>query len=370
MTNAIFTPTSSNQPTGSERWKLRIGSIFWFLALLGLFMSFPVLLEIGWWALLSVVLIGLVLALPITWLVRRLFEGQRRHLWKGSYLKSALGSVAVLAILMAAPLYAAAIYTQIRPSTVPQATLSNGSKTVIFQGMMHIGSEGFYKSVVYDIERALTEGYVMYYEGVTPDPEGDQWFTDTLAGGGDLSSSYEQFGAICGLNFQLEYFGLLQADMAEHPERHVKADVNTGQMKAEYERLVAADPSFADAVAAENAPVAQQNGTPASRMTNFLAQLTSSQLSLVGTACRGFLSWQMSQKSAPSVLDPVILDFRNRELVQRILTGPDKIYITYGAYHLPGVISLLQAADPAWQIGSVKWMRTIDTPENLQGEID
>jgi hypothetical protein len=29
--------------------------------------------------------------------------------------------------------------------SLPLATLSNGSKTLVFQGMVHIGSESFYK---------------------------------------------------------------------------------------------------------------------------------------------------------------------------------------------------------------------------------
>ena len=34
--------------------------------------------------------------------------------------------------------------------------------------MQHIGSGDFYKSVVFDLEQALADGYTLFYEGVTP----------------------------------------------------------------------------------------------------------------------------------------------------------------------------------------------------------
>lgn len=62
-----------------------------------------------------------------------------------------LGTLFVLGIVAAVPIYYAALLTSLKPLTVPQATLSNGTKTVVFQGMAHIGSEPFCKSVVYDL---------------------------------------------------------------------------------------------------------------------------------------------------------------------------------------------------------------------------
>ena len=256
---------------------------------------------------------------------------------------------------------------------MPLATLANGTKTVMIQGMMHVGSEGFYKSVVYDLEKALTEDYVLYYEGVKSDPEGDEWFSKTLAGGGDLSTNYTQLGDICGLQFQLDYFGMLAGDMAARPERHVTADVSTADMKREYERLVAADPSYADKIAAEIGTTAVDGGSQANGIGALLDMVqgaTPGQRSLIGTACRGWMGWLLSRATAPSALDPIVVDFRNRNLADLIISGPDKIYITYGAHHLPGIMELLKASDPAWKLGSIKWSRVIDTPENLEGELN
>ena len=36
--------------------------------------------------------------------------------------------------------------------------------------MAHVGTESFYKTVIYDLQHAIADGYVIYYEGVKPDP--------------------------------------------------------------------------------------------------------------------------------------------------------------------------------------------------------
>ncbi|MDC9824441.1 hypothetical protein PRN20_11920 [Devosia sp. ZB163] len=41
----------------------------------------------------------------------------------------------------------------------------------------------------------------------------------------------------------------------------------------------------------------------------------------------------------------------------------------YGAGHPPGLLALLRSKDPAWEIKSVKWLRTIETPEEHTGSI-
>ncbi|OEO31685.1 hypothetical protein VW23_015045 [Devosia insulae DS-56] len=262
--------------------------------------------------------------------------------------------------------------TSLKPLTVPQATLSNGTKTVVFQGMMHVGSEPFYKGVVYDLEKALSDGYVIYYEGVRGSPDGDKWFNDTLAGGGDLSANYKTLSDVCGLKFQLDYFQLLQADMAARPERHVAADVSTADMMHEYERLVAADPGLAAQVQPAKAEAAAKTGSSEglSSVINLLDGGTPDQKRIAGYACRGFLTWTLGRPETPSPLDPVILDYRNRALADRIAKDTHQlIYITYGAGHLPGLLKDLQAIDPAWEIKSVKWQRVVEAPDDVTGHL-
>lgn len=69
-------------------------------------------------------------------------------------------------------------------------------------------------------------------------------------------------------------------------------------------------------------------------------------------------------------MEPVILDFRNRAPAQRIMQSTDvKIFTTYGAAHLPGLVAKLRKLDPKWSVGSVKWLRNIEAPEHIEGKL-
>lgn len=367
MADVVTAPVSFG-----TRWKLRISAVLWFLLLAGFLLGVPVLLEVSWLVVAGLVVLALVLGLIVAWLIRLVFSGQRRQSFLASYVKAVLGTLFVLGIVVALPIYYAAVLTSLKPLTVPQATLSNGKQTVVFQGMMHIGSEPFYKGVVYDLEKALSDGYVIYYEGVQGSPEGDKWFADTLAGGGDLSANYKMLSDVCGLSFQLDYFQLLRADMAARPDRHVAADVSTADMMHEYERLAAADPGFAARVqpAKADAKATTDSSEGLSSVINLLDGGTADQKRIAGYACRGFLTWTLGRPEAPSPLDPVILDYRNRVLADRIAKDTHElIYITYGAGHLPGLLKDLQAIDPAWEIKSVKWQRVVEAPDDVTGQL-
>ena len=355
-----------------DRFKLRVSAIAWFVLALGFLLALPVMLDISVLVVLGVAAIALVLALPAAWLVRGLFRGQRLQSFRTSFAKAFLALLFALSIILAAPIYYFALATDLRPMIVPQATLSNGTRTVVFQGMSHIGSESFYKSVVYDLEKALTEDYVLYYEGVQDSADGDAWFSQTLGGGGDLNTNYQMFSDVCGLKFQLDYFGLLRADMAAHPERHVMADVTTADMMHEYQRLLQVDPAFAAAEQAKSSGADKGSSTANSMagIIGFLNQASPQLRNLAGTVCRGFLTQTLGAQSAPDEMDKVILVFRNLALADRILADSnDKIYITYGAAHLPGLLAMLQQSDPAWSIQSLKWMQTIAAPEALEGQL-
>ncbi|MGB3337828.1 MAG: hypothetical protein WBA73_11675 [Devosia sp.] len=356
-----------------ERFKLRLSAIVWFLLGAGFLLALPVLLDISVLAVLAVAAVALMLCVAAAWLVRALFRGQRLQSWFASIAKAFVALLFVLGIVAAAPIYYFALLTALRPMTVPQATLSNGTRTVVFQGMSHIGSEGFYKSVVYDLEKALTDGYVLYYEGVQDSPEGDAWFSRTLAGGGDLSANYKMLSDVCGLKFQLDYFGLLKADMAAHPDRHVMADVTTADMMHEYERLMQTDPAFAAAETPAPADASAATGTTGTGIEGIIGWLQAGSPELrrlAGTVCRGFLTSTLSGATPPDEMDKVILEFRNQALADRIVNDTHQmIYITYGANHLPGLLTLLQADNPAWAIQSLKWMRTIAAPEELDGKL-
>ena len=359
----------------ASTWAVRLSTLLWAALVMCFLAALPVLLGATWLALLALLLLAALLALPLAWLWRRVWRPSRARPWSGTWLRGSTGLWFLLCGLAAAPVYYLAIVTETRPAIVPTVTLSNGPRTVVLQGMQHVGAERFFQAVVYDLEKALADGYVLAYEGVADsDPEADAWFRQALPHGKDLGDSYRTLGKTCGLSYQIDYFGPLVADAKVHPERHVTMDVTTRAMKQEYDRLMQSDPAFAAAVRKQDAQRKTDDGDEGSDFVTGLIERQKAgderQHVLAGTLCRGIMTFVMRKSSeGGGDMDPVVLDFRNRHLATQLLadTRP-KIYVTYGAAHLPGVMALMQR-EPGWKVESVKWMRTIAAPEHLEGRL-
>ncbi len=358
--------------SGLQRLAIQFDAIFWFALLIFGLLGIGVIYVLPWWMLALIVaagiLIGLLTYFP-RWIFRRnnpAFSPQR------SMLTHIVGGVVAASGIAALPFFYMAFWVTSGPTALPLATLTNGKKKIIFQGMQHVGSEDFYKSVVFDLEKALTEGYTLFYEGVQPvqgRPDLTQWFNETLLGNKrDLSAGYTQLANSCGLTFQLTYFEPLLADKAIHPTRHVTADVTYGEMKAEYDRLMREDPAFAQAIAARAARKPDEDGTTLALLSS-VSRATQDQKRLVGILCRGFMGMSIAGAigAKDTTLEPVILDFRNRALARFVAQSTsDKIYITYGAAHFPGFLKELQAHDAAMRVQSLRWVRPMSLPYEPQ----
>ena len=368
-------PDVAQAPERHRFWshdvRVRLRAILWFLAAVGFLICLPILVT-AWWVIpLVVAVLAAIIALPIAWLVRRTRHGAGASFGR-RWLKYSVVGLFGLTILLAAPIIYAATITQVSPAMVPQAVLTNGKRTIVFQGMQHVATEPFYKSVVYDMEEALSRGDVLYFEGVQKGtPASEAWLWGVVTGGGmDIGTLYGGLAKVCDLRSQSDYFALLDRDAQARPNQHVKADVSSLDMMREAQRLRRIDPAL-DAYLREKETSPPNSGTAASmeNVISYLNKGTDGQRDLAGTLCRGFMTYQsMEDDGEPSPMDPIILDYRNRELAKRLLSDQHpRVVVTYGAKHLPGVYDLLKAADPRWQVASLKWSRVIDAPERLEG---
>lgn len=354
--------------------KLNIGIAAILLFILGIGFLLGALLLASWsaWLLWGVMAVIGILALPLAWLAKKLSGSNAKP---HAFARNWIVSVLLITSLLTFPYFYFAVKSETNPLVLPQAVLSDGNKTVIFQGMVHVGSESFYKSVVYDLEAALNDGYKIYYEGIMPSTEeANKWFAETLAGGASLSDNYRTIADVCGVKFQLDYFQLLVKDILAHPEHHATVDVSTADIKAEYERLLKEDPAFAAAVASDsdNKSEDQLSDESAKKIYAFVQQANDSQKNIIGTVCRGFFAYALKpgNNRAASTLDPVLVDYRNVHLAQQIQADTsEKIYITYGAGHLPGLIKLLQQSNAQWEVKSLKWLRGMAAPEHFEGQL-
>jgi len=358
--------------------RIRLNTVIWFVLGLGFLLSFPIIFGWATWVFWVILAVAVILAIPIAWLGRAIFDRGHQRPFASSWIRSGVALLFILSILVAAPIYYLVTITETRPAIFPQATLTNGQKTVVFQGMQHFGSENFYKAVIYDLEKALADGYVIYYEAVqTATPESEAFFaklSTALTGSSDLAGAYKTIGEACGMKFQKDYFVLLDADKKEHPERHVIADVDAIELKQEYERLLRADPEFARAHANDFKESSGENSSESmTQAIEWLESGSEGQKKLAGIVCRGLMTLAQAPKEneEPGKFDPIIVDYRNRALAKRIIEDPhDKIFITYGARHLAGVFDLLKQQDPNWKVATVKWMRTIEAPKrSIEGKL-
>lgn len=364
---------------GRVDWRrigLRVTTVLWFISGLAFLLTVPIILQASPLVLVGLIAIACVVAGIGVWLVGKLRNGGHRHT-RSRWLKTAVALTFLLTVVAASPVYYLATITQFKPAMVPVATLSNGKRIIVFQGMQHVATEPFFKSVVYDLEDALSRGYILFYEGVKPaDPASNAWFDKTITGGADLGTAYRQLAGICGLRFQSDYFGLLGRDAQVHPASHIVADVSTSQLRAEYDRLMRTDSNFAEAMRAkENERESGDGGggDGIERLVTFLKTGTPGQQEMAGILCRGFMTMVMRRSGPPGKgdeQDKLILSYRNQALASALIADPHRhIYVTYGAAHLPGVLKILQRNDPRWRMISVKWLRTIDRPDTLVGTI-
>lgn len=362
-------------PVARSTLAIRLSTLLWSILVLCFLAGLPVLLGATWLLLPAIFAFAALLAVGGTWAWRRVWAPARARDSRLVWLRATLGFWMLMCGLAAAPIYYFAVVTETRAATVPTVTLTNGPRTVVLQGMQHVGAERFFQAVIYDLESALADGYVMAYEGVADsDAEANAWFRKTMSHGKDLGSSYRELGKTCGLTYQIDYFGPMVADAKAHPERHMTLDVNTRAMKQEYDRLMQADPAFAAAMRTRDAEAEVEAVEAPDALTSFIDwQKTgdSRRQTLAGTLCRGIMTMVMrkANEGGNDAMNAVILDFRNRHLASELLASThQKIYVTYGAAHLPGVMELMKR-EPGWKVASVKWMRTIAAPEHLEGRL-
>lgn len=343
---------------------IRLGTLGWAVVILAFLISAPLLWAASPWLLGGVVLLGAVIGL-IFHGIRRLFH--RGGLPAGSGRRSALIGAGLVAGLAAAPGWWLVLQPALHPLAVPRVTLSDGKREVVFQGMVHVGSEQFYRSVSFDLIRAKDAGYVLFFEGVQPGtPEADAWLDAATQSGGDLNAQYGKIGEACGLNFQGDFLSFLQRDEAMDPEHLVTADVSVTEMYEEWQRQVAADPSLADAL--PQGGTGGGGGFSVSRVLELAAGLNEPQKNLLAAACRGVFSVILGGAENLDALNGVILDFRNRRLADRITALPQAdIYITYGSGHFPGLLRELQERNPDWKIVGTNWTTAIVPPDDATG---
>ncbi len=368
--------------TELKKWDIITDSVSWTILIIAGLLSWPVIAIVFDSAGVFIALIILtgILALLVTiisWLIKKLFHKKTTFLKTG--ITTHFGLFISSMILLSIPMWAAIIINSTIPVTLPTVTLTDGEKIVIYQGMMHIGSENYYKSIIFDMV-AAGDDFVFFYEGITDgSDESEARFNNIMGLGGpseSINDSYISTSRICDLSFQGEFFWVFIDDMVENSEQHINMDVSVDEMIKEWDRLLIGHPDYA---ATEPPPPAPADPSVAyessSSSDNFYTYLSSGQKRFISRFCQATISIAYVNRGDGTDQDPffrdVIVDFRDRHLADGIINSDaDKIFITYGSAHFPGVYAYLKADDPNWEITNVRWKRALELSQDVVGTLD
>lgn len=281
------------------------------------------------------------------WIARKDFPKVRE--FARTYVRK-IGSITFAVVLCLA---AFAYYqNEIDPAMLPQITISNGDKTVRFQGMAHVASPSFYAGVKNDVAASRIEGYVLFYEGVKPGSAENSKKFDGIMGFKFDKNLYAAMSKLYGLVPQN------QAEIAGHPDpRDKNVDVSIDDIVKAYEKRRGSVSGQA---------VAASDGTE-QMASDFSAELAKEadsynprELAVVRYFLRAMMSLVIKNRDTGEAafaglgkvdLFSSILDDRNEVLADAISsTDEKKVFVTYGMLHFDGTFYLLQEKDPRWKI--------------------
>jgi hypothetical protein len=230
------------------------------------------------------------------------------------------------------------------PLQLPVTTMSNGQQTVIFEGMIHIGSPRFYASVQEDIAHAKAGGATYFYEGVRPSPdhpETDQKLLSMVTGVDvDLDTLYITFAQATGLTMQK-----IIAD-----ETDVNVDIDVWDL---YQRLLRDPPKMNKPKEPLDPHEFTKFVSNVHGMTDGLPTSVQHGLQLLArNTLSVMLQVAMSHDKDNPISSGPILVYRNQILANAIERGPATIIVTYGNDHAKGLLEILQQDDPNWHIVS------------------
>lgn len=235
---------------------------------------------------------------------------------------------------------------EISPAPMPEYTLSNGEKEVVFQAMSHIGSNEFYIQVQSNLRAYKNAWWVYFFEWVRPGtPENMEAFNEALGIEFD-PELYKNFSQLYGVSHQDNsiFFDLVN-------DLDFNVDLSIDDIMEIYNSSKTSIPKhFSSAQTVDiNSEIEFILRTIPPRQLAILQYLNKAILNLM-IKSDGIQEAITNNYGNPKIFE-VILSGRDQVLAQAILESEyPKIYTTYGLLHFEGVLELLQQEDENWKI--------------------
>lgn len=252
----------------------------------------------------------------------------------------------------------------ISPANLPLYTLSNGKKIIKFQTMSHIGRYDFYDSIVLNIGREKSNGYILFYEGVKPGKEENMALFQKLLGFQFWADFYQKYSNLYGVvaqdnskflgirnkkdfNVDLSIDDIIQLyvnkTLSEEEKEQYKKDLKLWKGETILYSMNMETEDSLDSEVFKRLSNLDEKSLVAVRYFN-TALLN---YFIKHTTVQDFLLEKVGKQDIFSV----ILEERDSYLAQELQKSKfDKIYLLYGFLHFEWVFNILQKEDPNWKI--------------------
>jgi len=221
--------------------------------------------------------------------------------------------------------------------------------------MAHIATKSFYSSVENNIRAAKQNGYVLYFEWVTPGTQENSEAFDRALGIQLWPDTYENLSTLYGTEAQdNEQF----LNIINNKDYNIDISVDTIMEIFNEKNTLSGDTGLSD----EIYDVSEE-------LFSRLSELNDRELSIMRFMNQAFLNLIMKNNGLrDGIIEnfwntdifSVILDDRNVHIVDEIIDRQDeKIFIIYGLMHFEWVYELLKASDPNWKIIDTKSFKAL-----------
>lgn len=286
-------------------------------------------------------IIILILYYWVYYIIKLIFKWNIKNFW---YISSrVLFTISIILFLIFSILWSFVYYfNEKKPAYMPEYTLSNWEKTVIFQWMVHIWWENFYKKVSENLKKYKEEWFIHFFESVRPwSKESNEEFNKAIWFKFD-KDLYENMSKLYWVTFQ-DYSKIIW----EVSEKDINVDLSMDDIIKEYKKLNVQKEQNQEVIDISknmNEIVNKLN----SRELNLLVYVNRAVLNLLisNTETLKDLSWIWNKD-----IFHIILWKRNEVLADEIIKSQNKkIYVTYWLLHFDWVLKLLQEKDKNWKI--------------------
>lgn len=278
---------------------------------------------------------------------------KKEALYFNEYIKLFIYKVCLFIYIIIIIIWGFAYYNNdINPAKMPEYTISNWKKTVVFQAMSHIAKKDFYDQISKNIRDFKTSSGVYFYEWVKPwSKESSQKFDEALWVN-FTPDLYKYMSRLYGVTFQdnNDFIWLVN-------NLDFNVDLNLDEIVKIYEKKV----TKSNIEKKENTQIINAS----EQILNELSSLNDKELKILIYVNQAILNVIIKNDSQAKELltyiwntdlFSVILEDRNKNLVDSIVKSEySKIYITYWLLHFDWMYKLLQENNPNWKIVNIRY---------------